>query len=295
MRMYVVTDLEGVAGVYQWENRDDTSLENHERRCRQRRWSAEEVNAMGDGFFAGGATEAWVYDGHGAGYTIDIGLVDPRIRILHGRGAPSYCTGLDENCAAIGSLGTHAMAGTKWANLAHTMGTSIRRYSLNGIDVGETGYQAFLAGHFGVPFVFCAGDAYACREMEELVPGCITVAVKEGIGLMAARTVPPARSCEMIREAAEEAMKHIDEIEPLTLEPPIVFRCEYYEPTLDPEKTSPNKHIIDSHTFEIEAENMVDFMNKMYGFDPSYVPIWETYTPVSMPREGRSCPREGQS
>ena len=145
MRMYVVTDLEGVAGVYQWENRDDTSLENHERRCRQRRWSAAEVNAMGEGFFAGGATEAWVYDGHGAGYTIDIGLVDPRIRILHGRGAPSYCTGLDENCAAIGSLGTHAMAGTKWANLAHTMGTSIRRYSLNGIDVGETGYQAFLA------------------------------------------------------------------------------------------------------------------------------------------------------
>jgi len=35
MKMYVVTDLEGVAGVYQWENRDDVSLENQERRCRQ--------------------------------------------------------------------------------------------------------------------------------------------------------------------------------------------------------------------------------------------------------------------
>ena len=36
MKLYVVTDLEGVAGVYQWENRDDTSLENHQRRTRQR-------------------------------------------------------------------------------------------------------------------------------------------------------------------------------------------------------------------------------------------------------------------
>jgi len=35
MKMYVVTDLEGVAGVYQWESRDDVSLENQERRCRR--------------------------------------------------------------------------------------------------------------------------------------------------------------------------------------------------------------------------------------------------------------------
>ena len=42
MKIYLVTDLEGVAGVCFWENRDDVSLENHERRCRQRRWLAEE-------------------------------------------------------------------------------------------------------------------------------------------------------------------------------------------------------------------------------------------------------------
>ena len=90
MKMYVVTDLEGVAGVYQWENRPDTSLENHERRCRQRRWAAEEVNAMADGFRAGGATETWINDGHGAGYTIDIELVKPGVRIEHGGDRPQY-------------------------------------------------------------------------------------------------------------------------------------------------------------------------------------------------------------
>ncbi len=274
MKVYAVTDLEGVAGVYQWENRDDTSYENLERRMRQRRWLAEECNAMGDGFFRGGATDVWINDGHGPGYTIDMSLVERRIRVHHGGQRPSYCTGLDESCDGLASLGTHAMAGTPHANLRHTMGLAIRRYSLNGIAVGETGYQAFLAGHFGVPFIFCAGDAYACKEMEELVPGCVTVAVKEGLSVLSARTVHPEKAQEMIREGAEEAMKRIGEIEPLKLEPPIVFRAEYYEPTFDPEKQPPNKRIIDSHTFEVVGDDMVDFMNKIYGFDADYEPLW---------------------
>ena len=276
MKVYLMTDLEGVAGVYQWENRGDTSLENNERRCLQRIWLAEEVNAAAQGFVDGGAREVWVNDGHGAGYTMDISRVNRGIRVFHGGQRPDYCTGLDEECAGLASVGTHAMAGTRFGNLSHTMGGSIRRYSLNGIDVGETGYQAFLAGHFGVPFIFCAGDAYACKEMEELVPGCVTVAVKEGLGTLSALTVHPLKAREMIAEGAQEAMRRVGDIKPLHLDPPIVFRCEYYQPTLDPENPPPGKRVLDSHTFEIEADDMVDFMNKMYGFDPNYRAIWKT-------------------
>jgi len=81
MKIYIVTDLEGVAGVYQWENREDQSLENMERRFRQGRWLAEEVNAMSDGLFAGGATEVWVNDGHGAGATMDLECLRPGVDV----------------------------------------------------------------------------------------------------------------------------------------------------------------------------------------------------------------------
>jgi hypothetical protein len=30
---------------------------------------------------------------------------------------------------------------------------------------------------------------------------------------------------------------------------------------------------------------MVDFMNKMYGFDPSFKPIWKTCKPITKPGE----------
>lgn len=263
----MVTDLEGVAGVYTWEDRDDTSRENSERRMRQQRWLAHEVNAAGDGFFRGGATEVLVNDGHGAGYTIDMECVDPRIRVWHGKERPFYCVGLDESCAGLTSVGTHAKAGTPNATLAHTMSRAVRGYWLNGISVGETGYQAFLAGHYGVPFIFCAGEAHACREMEELVPGCVTVPVKVGLSERSALTWPPARACEMIREGAEEALRRIDQIEPLKLEGPIVFREQWHEPRFDPENPPAVGRIIDSRTREIEADDMVDLMYKKYGYD----------------------------
>lgn len=270
MKVYVVTDLEGIAGVYQWENRDDVTLENHERRVRQRRWSAEEVNAMADGFRAGGVDEVWLNDGHGAGYTIDIELVKPGVRIEHGGTRPQYCTGLDSSFAGLGSLGTHAMGGTPNANLAHTMGTGIKSYSLNGIKVGETGYQAFLAGHYDIPFIFCAGDVAACHEMEELCPGCLTVAVKVGLSLTSALTVTPLRARQMIEEGAQEAISRLGQVKPLKLEGPIVFREEFYEPRWDVHNPPKVGRVIDSHTREIEAETMPDFMNKMYKFDPIY-------------------------
>jgi len=277
LKIYIVTDLEGVAGVQNWDNRTDDTPYITARRARESRWLAEEVNAAARGFFAGGATEVVVNDGHGAGCTIDIELVDPRVQVFHGLDRPNYCTGLDETCDAIASVGTHAKAGTACGNLSHTMGKSIRGYWINGVSVGETGYQAFLAGHFGVPFIFCAGDAWACKEMQELVPGCVGAVVKYGCSELSALTYTPARSREIIEEAAERSMAKIGEIEPLDAGSPVIFREEFYKPTFDPENPPRNARVIDCHTAEVEAANMEEFMDLKYGFDPDWQPFWKLH------------------
>jgi len=282
MKVYLVSDLEGVAGVYTWENRDDQSLENHERRCRQRRWLAEEINAAADGFFRAGATEVVVNDGHGAGYTIDLEVLDPRVQVFHGRERPFYCVGLDETCDAIGSIGTHAKAGTRWATLSHTMSGAVRGYWLNGISIGETGLEAFLAGAYGVPFIFCAGEAHACKEMEELVPGCVTVAVKTGASTLSATTYAPAKARELIRAGAEKAMSVVGKIEPLSLQSPVVFREEYYEPKFDPEKPPAVGRVIDPHTREIEADNVIELLYSKYGYSRDWKPFGRDHWPPKM-------------
>jgi D-amino peptidase len=268
MKIYLMTDLEGVAGVYQWENRDDTSMENHERRCRQRRWLAQEVNAAVDGFFAGGATEVIVNDGHGAGYTIDYELLDSRAEVVHGGERPFWLPYLDATCDATAVLGAHAKANTQGACLCHTMSLAIRDWSVNGVSIGEMGLQALIAGHCGVPFVFCAGDAYACREMEQLIPGCVTAAVKTGTSRLSARALAPDRARELIREQAKAAMSKVGEIKPLDLGKPLNFRDEREEPTFDVENPPEHSKVIDCHTREIEAKDIMDLMHKIYTHYP---------------------------
>ncbi len=275
MKVYMVTDLEGVAGITQWDPRHEGDTPATAA-VRQRfgRWLAEEVNAAARGFFAGGATEVIVNDGHGAGQTMDVELLDPRITLFHGTQRPDYCTGLDETCDAIASVGTHAMGGTPHGNLAHTMGRGVRYYSFNGIHVGETGLQAFLAGYYGVPYVFCAGDEWAVREMQELCPGCVGAAVKMGTSQLSALTCTPARAREIIEQGAEQAMSVIGQVEPLDLDSPVVFREEHDEQRFDEESVPPDRRVINSHTLEIEAETILDVLNIKYGHDPDWKPAW---------------------
>lgn len=273
MKVYLMTDLEGVAGVYTWENREDQSPENHERRCRQRRWLAGEVSAAVDGFYRGGATQVIVNDGHGAGYTIDLDHMDPRALVINGRERPFWLPYLDETCHATGLVGAHAKAGTPGACLCHTMSSAIRNWTFNGISLGEAGLQAAIAGHYGVPFVFISGDAHACKEMEELIPGIVAVPVKYGLSHKSALQCTPAAAREMICEGAERAMKLIGEIQPFRLESPILFRDERVDPTFDEENPPPHSRVINAHTREIEAADIIDLMYKLYDYPRDWRPL----------------------
>ncbi|MFW6107225.1 MAG: M55 family metallopeptidase [bacterium] len=271
MKVYLMTDLEGVAGVYTWENRQEDTLENHERRMRQRRWLAREVNAAAQGFFAAGASHVLVNDGHGAGYTIDLDEIDPRLEVVHGQQRPFWLPHI-ETCDVTGIVGAHAKAATPQANLAHSMSSAVRGYWINGLSVGEMGLQALIAGHYGIPFVFVAGDYWACREMEELCPGCVAVAVKRGLGLFAARTLAPQRAQERIRDGAARALQAAAEVEPLTLEPPLRLRCEMKGPAYDPEKPPSHGTVVDAHTLEVEAADIIELTNKVFGYPPDWQP-----------------------
>ncbi len=277
MKMYMMTDLEGVAGVHTWESRDDETHFNCARRLRQSRWLAEEVNAAVDGLIAGGATEVIVNDGHGAGATIDMDLADPRAMYIHGLKRPVWLPYLDSTCDATGVVGGHAKAGTLSGNLYHTMSTAQRDWTFNGISVGEMGFQALIAGYYDVPFVFATGDAWACREMEQLIPGCVTVPVKYGTSRLSAMTWPPAKSREMIRAGAERAMDVVDKIEPLKLETPIVFREERVEPAFDEENPGEGWRVIDAHTRETQADDFMEIFFRIYPqFDRDWQPLdWQ--------------------
>src|SRR5439155_1401398 len=83
--------------------------------------------------------------------------------------------------------GYHARAGTPRAILDHTYSGTIAGVRVNGTEVGETGINAYLAGHHGVPVVLVTDDWAVTAEAKALSPNVHTVAVKDATGATSAK------------------------------------------------------------------------------------------------------------
>jgi D-amino peptidase len=270
MKIYMMTDLEGVAGVTDFEDRASDTHDNFETRMRMRRLLTGEVNAAIDGLFEGGATQVIVNDGHGAGYTIDFERLDSRAQMIHGYERPVWLPLLDETCDATILIGAHAKASSPPATAYHTMSKSVKDWSINGVSFGEMGLQALIAGHFGVPMIFVSGDWHACKEIGDLIPGVVTAPVKRGLSRRSAVSWSAQKAREMIREGVKQALKKRDQIQPLRFEPPLVFRDERYDETWTKPSGNSDIRIIDHNTREILADDIPDLLYKLYGYPKDY-------------------------
>ncbi len=216
MKIMLMTDLEGVAGV---KNADQWIYVDSPYYSLGCRLLTLEVNAAVEGFFAGGATYVQVADGHGAG-AIDIEILDPRVEYARGWGAKAWPFGLDDSFNGVAWVGQHAKASSEFAHLCHTQSFSYIDLSVNGVSIGEFGQFAMCGAELGVPAFFGAGDLAFTKEAEALAPGIITCAIKRGV--MAgtgedcaleeykhrnegAVHTPPVRARAMIRKSAEAA------------------------------------------------------------------------------------------
>jgi D-amino peptidase len=230
LRIYIMTDQEGVAGVL---NSVDFSSPGARYYEVARELLTLEVNAAIEGAMTGGATEFLVVDGHGWG-SIEPTLLHPAAKLLAGRPI-GYPFGCDRTFHAAFSIGQHAKTNTPGGHLCHTGSFNVEQLLINGLSVGEMGCNFLFAGYYGVPTVFLSGDAAACTEAQSLAPNIVTVAVKEGLDRGASFGLPaeqnrtyngaaihlhPEVARQRIREAACLATQKISEIKPFFLEPP---------------------------------------------------------------------------
>jgi len=178
MRIMVMTDMEGVAGIL---DHDDWVMKDSRYYEKGKRLLTEEVNAAVAGLFEGGATEVVVADGHGAG-GIDPELLDERAQLLHLKGENGiFPFGLTSEFAGIGWVGQHAKAGTDYSHITHTQWFNLIDISVNGLSIGEYGQMALCARELGVPCILACGEEAFRQEAEALTPGVVTVAVKKGL------------------------------------------------------------------------------------------------------------------
>jgi D-amino peptidase len=223
VRIYIVTDLEGASGVYQFAQTREAGPLND----RAKEYLMGDIAAVVRGLRAGGATDIVILDGHGSGAFVPH-LMEPGAKYITGKPRPGWLTELDGSFAGMVQLAAHAMNGTPDGVLCHTQSSrSENRYWYNGVESGELAQCAAIAGSCGLPTILVTGDEAVCREAHQFFgPACVTVAVKRGLSREAAELYPFAETRQALYEGARRAVVAIPRCQPYKLTLPIQGKME---------------------------------------------------------------------
>lgn len=221
MKIFIMTDVEGCAGILDFENWTNPKSRYYDT---AKKLLTNEVNAAISGFLEGGAKTFTVIDGHGSG-GLAPELLDEHAILERGHRENIWPWGLDKTYDAVAFVGQHAKAGTPYSHLTHSGNCGVIDDVINGISIGEYGRMALCAMELGVPVILACGERALAREAETLTPGVVTASVKEGLlpddgfrnvsreeytaAKLSAAHLSPVKAREIIRTAALQAIKKL--------------------------------------------------------------------------------------
>jgi len=260
--VFIMTDLEGVAGVVSFDKQTAASSPYHDN---ARRLLTAEVNAAVEGLLEAGVEDVLIADGHGGG-AIWYEDLHERARLLHGNWflPRDIRDAIFREFDACANIGQHAMAGTRTGNLNHTQNhNTIDYYKLNGKPIGEIAQFALYMGGLGVPAFFLSGDEAACREAEELVPAIKTAAVKQGVSRNGAISLSAPCARRLIKEGIRDAVESFraNPIEPLVWPGPYVLEKRFFaSDTADAVANGTKCERVDSQTVRLHRDDICEIV-----------------------------------
>lgn len=181
MKLFISADMEGLAHV-------TTSSEvnrEHEDYAYFREWMSKEVSTLAESAIEKGFKEVFIKDGHASARNIMPSYLPSGSKLLRSwTGDPLLMmAGLDKDFDGVAFVGYHSAAGHAGNPLAHTVnGMKISHLKINGRIASEFLLNTYTASYYNVPVIALSGDAAVCEEAQNLIPGIVTIPVKEGVG-----------------------------------------------------------------------------------------------------------------
>jgi len=223
MKLYVSSDMEGVAGVCAWQQVDARTP--HPEYALYRGYYTAEVCSAIAGAREGGATEVLVNDSHGPMRNLLLDELPADVRVIFGNRKPfSMVQDADASFGGAFFIGYHGAIGDADAVLGHTYTPSVvYDVFLNGERCSEATLNAALLGHFGIPLLLVSGDRTTVEGVQRQMPWVRGAIVKESIGTFAASSMTPGAAQRAIFGAAKDAIAAAEEARPYVLEPPVAL------------------------------------------------------------------------
>lgn len=206
MKLYMSVDIEGTAGISNWDEADNSK--------RDYPYFAEEMSREAAAAAAAavkcGADEVVVRDAHASARNMNPLLFPEECTFIRGwSGHPhSMMDGIDSSYDACMLVGYHSRAGSADNPLSHSFSSSrIFHLSVNDRYVSEYYVNMLTAAYYGVPLIVLCGDEGLCKEAKQDIPGLYTVATASGEG-DSTHSLHPLKATRLITEAVESALSH---------------------------------------------------------------------------------------
>lgn len=225
MKVYISFDIEGTTGI---TNRFDIDEDSSAFPIAQR-LATGDVNAAVEGALEGGASEIYIYDGHGfRRNNILIEKLHPKARLIRSRlETPGFnLPALDCSFDAVFFIGWHARPSMPGI-LSHCYHPDVfLEWRVNQKPVGEPELSAAYAGLFGLPVVLFTGDDQSCKEVKEWNPECECVTTKIALDREAGICLSAEESTKNIRAGAFQAIQKVKKVEPFIFKMPVEIEAD---------------------------------------------------------------------
>ena len=252
MRTLVSVDMEGLNGI----THGSQVLPQMKDYSLGREIATRSINATTKGIRAGGSEEIYVVDAHDGNRNIRASELDNRVNLISGYPKPLSMVEGVRSCDKAFFLGYHSKAGTLFGVLDHTYSTNVHRLKVNGEEMGEIGLSAGVAGFFGKPVVFFAGDKAAVSEANKVIEEAEFVVMKEGISRYSAVNMPMETSDDELTSAAKKATAVKGRI--FSVESPVSISLEFQNSGMaDSCMIFPGVERIDAYTVAAQAGDML--------------------------------------
>ncbi|WP_371779213.1 M55 family metallopeptidase [Streptosporangium subroseum] len=207
MKVYISSDMEGTAGVVDW----DQCVAGGAQYPYYTELLTGEINAAIEGATQAGATEFLVNDAHSKMANLRPDALAGRAGYLSGRYKPMYMMqGLDASFDAIFLVSYHGSMGSRGSVLSHTyFPLAFAEVTVNGVVAGEAGINSLVSAAYQVPIVLVTGDATTAEETERFCPGIKAAVVKRSVSRFSAESLHPAAARDLIREQARSAIEDL--------------------------------------------------------------------------------------
>ncbi|HEY6829070.1 MAG TPA: M55 family metallopeptidase [Gemmatimonadaceae bacterium] len=180
----------------------------------------DDVNAVVDGLFIGGARSVDVLDFHGNGKNMPSDRLDARASLLTGTSRVNAAWQIPASGPydAVATVGMHDKP-LSGGFMAHTLGAGLSPV-LNDATLTETELIGYTFGAAGVPLILVSGDDYLRRDLAATMPWIEYVVVKHSTGYATAELLPAAAVHEGLRAGAATAVRALTKMQPLRGTPP---------------------------------------------------------------------------